>query len=150
MKITREILHCLAYQPYRKTALVRLRPLTQEDYRERQGIIQSLEGCEKFQPGDYLARGVIDEEWVISRKYSDIGEPVAGPDEEGFVAYLPNQAIRYACQIAEPFSVERPDGLILTGKTGDYLLCIGDQGRIIDRVVFELSYTHTSKDVGMI
>jgi hypothetical protein len=145
LKITSEILDHLSYRPYRKTALVRLRRLTQKDYLERQGIIQSLEGPGNFQPGDYLACGVVNEEWVISSEVIEFGEPIGAPDEEGFVTYHPNSAIYYACQIAEPFVVERPDGLILTGKTGDYLLRIEDRGRIIDRVVFELSYTCVDK-----
>ncbi|GER89734.1 hypothetical protein KDW_38960 [Dictyobacter vulcani] len=129
------------YESYQKIGLVRVRQLTEDDYRQRQGIIQSLEGPEMFRSGDYLARGVLNEEWLIASGGQIVGyEPLGGPDEDGFITYRPNPVTRYACQMQEPFVVRKPNGAILSGKAGDYLIRIGDRGRIVDRAVFEQSY----------
>lgn len=68
-----EHLNTLSFQSYRKIAPVRVRQLTQEDYVQRKGIVQSLEGPEKFQPGEYLARGVVNEEWIMLKNEEKYG-----------------------------------------------------------------------------
>ncbi|GER89779.1 hypothetical protein KDW_39410 [Dictyobacter vulcani] len=141
IEITAEVLDSLHYEPYRKVGLVRVRQLMEEDYRQRQGIIQTLEGPSTFHPGDYLARGVLDEEWVMGSGSQMEGYVLLdGKDDEGFVTYRPVSILCYACRIQEPFLVKRANGLVLSGKAGDYLLHLGDKGRIVDRVVFEQSY----------
>jgi hypothetical protein len=68
MEITNEVLNSLIYQKYRKIAPVQVRTLTEEDYQQRQGLVFSLEGPVRFQPGDYLAKGILDEEWAMSQE----------------------------------------------------------------------------------
>lgn len=47
---------------YRKITPTRARPLTQKDFDERGGVIQTKEGPVAFEVGDYLAVGVAGEE----------------------------------------------------------------------------------------
>jgi hypothetical protein len=94
-----------------------------------------------FQPNNYLIRGILDEEWVMSQEgLLSNYEYVTGPNEQGFTTYRPKPNIRRACQMSEPFSVRRQDGTVLKGKAGDYLIHLEDRARIVDRVVFEKSY----------
>jgi hypothetical protein len=141
MEVTKKVLDSLIFRSYQKTAPVRARLLTDEDYVQRQGMIQSLEGQETFQPGDCLAQGVLDEEWIMSRDWlMDNYEQVEGPNEDGFATYYPKPNVRLACQMAEPFVINKANGDILTGKTGDYLILTDDRGRIVDKVAFERSH----------
>lgn len=141
MEITNEILNNLTYQKYRKIAPVQVRTLTEEDYQQRQGVVFSLEGPVRFQPGDYLAKGILDEEWAMSQEgLLSNYEYVTGPNEQGFTTYRPKSNVRWACQMPEPFSIRRRDGTILKGKAGDYLIRLEDRARIVDRTVFEKSH----------
>lgn len=143
MEITAEILQRLPFRPFRKKTTMRARPLTAEDHAQKQGIIESLEGPEHFRVGDYLARGVQDEEWVIGQeKFVQTYDCVQGPDAEGFATYQLKDPYREAYQVPEPFSVRRRDNDILHGKAGDYLIRNRDSSKawIVDRAVFEQSH----------
>ncbi|GCE13060.1 hypothetical protein KTT_29190 [Tengunoibacter tsumagoiensis] len=119
----------------------RARRLTAEDYQQRQGIILSLEGPERFEPGDYLARGVQDEEWPIAEEsFRTNCEPIGEADAEGFFPYHAKDSVREACQIFEPFTVQRGNGDILSGKAGDYLVRSGNRTAIVDQAIFLKSY----------
>ncbi len=138
--ITNDEINAFPFQAYRKAALLHARPLTQEDYQERQGIIQTREGSASFQPGDFLARGVQDEEWPITGvHFATSYEQVSEQDAEGFASYRAKDTYQ-ACQILEPFTLKRSKGDVLTGKAGDYLVRSGDRMWIIDRTIFEQSY----------
>lgn len=144
MYITRSDLDTLPFQSFQKKALVRARPLTQEDYTQRQGIISTLEGPVAFQPGDYLARGIQDEEWPISRRQLlQEYERVSEPDDQGFALYRVT-AMRQACQIPKAFAVKQNWNTVLQGKAGDYLVRSGESVWITDRQIFESSYEQTS------
>ncbi len=92
VKVTEENMKALPFQEYRKSALLRARPLTEDDFKERNGIITTLEGLTTFRPGDYLAQGIKNEEWPISQKhFTRVYTSSSEPDEKGFSLYRPIQ-----------------------------------------------------------
>lgn len=140
MQFTEREMNQLPFQSFRKTAPVKARPLTKDDYKQREGIIQSLEGPIGFQPGDYLARGIQGEEWPIQAgEFAAHYQQVTAPDAEGFAFYR-NTDVRQAIQISESFTVRMKNGDITTGKAGDYLVRSGDSAWIVDHDIFENSY----------
>lgn len=140
MYIANNKMSTLPFQTFRKTALLQARPLTEDDYKEREGAIQTREGSASFQPGDYLARGIEAEEWPITREhFARSYEQISEPNPEGFASYKAKDSCQ-AYQMPEPFTVRRSRGDTLTGKAGDYLARSGDRIWIIDRTIFEKSY----------
>jgi hypothetical protein len=128
------------FRSFRKTASLKARILTEEDYHERNGIIKTLEGAVAFVPGDYLLRGVENEEWPVIQHHFHAGyERIAESDKEGFALYSTNE-IRLACQVLEAFIVEIANGDVLRGKRGDYLVKSGEKLWITDRAIFERTY----------
>ena len=131
-----EVIQC------RKVALTRARMLTEQDYQERGGVIETLEGPVRFRVGEYLCIGSANEEWPqkaerIQTLYSLVG----ASDTPGFDVYKPVGAIRTAMQMSETFSIQLKRGDTLTGKPGDYLL-IAENGKAwpVARSIFEQSY----------
>lgn len=144
MEITDEMLKHLPFQNAYKTALLHARPLTEEDHRQRHGIIHTLEGPVIFQPGDYLARDTQDdlkEEWPVTKRHLEMEyEQITEQDESGFASYRAI-SIRRAYQISESFTVRIEKGDILTGKGGDYLIWSHDDSiAVVDQAIFEESY----------
>jgi len=140
MEVTEDILNTLPFKPFRRSALLRARSLTEEDYKQKNGTIQTLEGPTNFLPGDYLAQGVQGEEWPITQqRFSKIYQLVSQPDEQEFACYR-NIEVRQAYRMQETFTVKRTNGDTLTGKSGDYLLRSGNKVWIVDFDIFEKSY----------
>lgn len=128
------------FRPFRKIASLKARMLTEDDYKQRNGVIQTLEGNVAFAPGDYLMVGVENEEWPIPRSnFQTAYEMTSMFDREGFALYQAND-IRLAYQVAEAFVVKKTSGDILNGKVGDYLVKSGENIWIADRDIFERSY----------
>jgi hypothetical protein len=124
----------IAFKKYRKVALTTARPLTQQDYEERQGVVSAPEGILKFTPGDYLAKDAKGE-WMIwqstmQKKYIK----VSSEDENNFAKYLRND-VSFAAQMPEAFTI---DGM--QGKAGDYLVINDGAAWPVDREIFEQSY----------
>ena len=122
MLITDEIMKKLPFQTFRKTSFIRARPLTEQDYQQRNGTIQTREGRVTFEVGDYLARGISDEEWPIAKHlmikdYTRISEP----DSEGFCSYRALDT-RQALQMHTKFTIHYNRDTLLSGKAGDYLV----------------------------
>ena len=124
----------MEFKSYRKITPTVARVLTELDYDERGGIVETNEGKAAFLPGDYLARdtkgawpiGVLN----IRTNYRRLSEA----DEAGYVLYQP-LSTRLAAQMVEPFEV---DGLI--GKAGDYLVKSANGAWPVDREIFEAAY----------
>ena len=146
MHITIKEMNGLAFQSYRKSPSFRIRArrLTKEDFDQRGGIINTMEGPVAFQPGDYLLRGIQDEEYPATlQSFASLYDMHSmEPDLDGFARYRPRNLIHQAVQIAEPFTVERKAGGFYTGKAGDYLVRTEkiSSGRIVDRTIFEQIY----------
>ncbi len=144
MEITHEMLQRLPFQKVYKTALLHARPLTEEDHRQRHGIIHTLEGPVTFEPGDYLAcdtQNDLKEEWPVTKRHLEMEyEQVTEQDESGFASYRAT-SLRRACQIPEPFTVRIEKGNIIVGKSGDYLIWSHDNSlAVVDRTIFEETY----------
>ena len=140
MEFTEREMNRLPFQSFRKAIPIKARPLRTEDYQQRTGIIQSLEGPIGFQPGDYLARGAQGEEWpILAEEFTAHYQQVTAPDTEGFALYR-NTDIRQAVQISEDFTVRMKNGDIATGKAGDYLVRSGDSAWVVDCSIFQDSY----------
>ena len=140
LRIKERELDMFPFRPFRKTALLKARILTEEDYKKRKGIIKTLEGDVAFVPGDYLMRGVENEEWSITQHhFHSAYKKISEPDREGFAFYRTND-VRLAYQVPKAFVVERTNGDILNGKAGDYLVKSGEKVWITDRGIFERSY----------
>lgn len=106
----------IAFKRYKKIAPTWARPLTAQDYEERQGVVHAPEGILKFTPGDYLARDAKGE-WVIwqatmREKYVK----ASSEEQDGFAHYLRTDT-SFAAPMPEPFLI---DGM--RGQTGDYLV----------------------------
>ena len=124
----------MEFKPYRHKIATWARVLTEADYQERGGIIQTLEGPSPFSVGDYLARNAKGE-WpikrtTIERKYRQV-EPV---NEEGWAGYM-RIGSRLAAQVPVAFSISG-----MQGKAGDYLVLGGGGGWVVDREIFEATY----------
>jgi len=142
--ITDDEMSKLPFRSYRKTALLHASPLIEDDYKLRNGIIQTLEGPATFQPGDYLARGVSNEEWPITQKHFTTDyERVSEPDAEGFASYRARD-VRQAYQMPEEFTLKRINGDALTGKPGDYLVKSGHRVWVTEHSIFESSHERIS------
>ena len=132
------------FRTFRKTASLKARILTEEDYHKRNGVVKTLEGAVAFVPGDYLLRGVKNEEWSVARHhFQETYERISEPDKEGFELYYTNE-IRLAYQVLESFMVKITNGDVLRGKRGDYLVKSGEKTWITDRDIFERTYEAVS------
>jgi hypothetical protein len=125
----------LEYKRYRKITPSRLRPLTEQDYRERSGIIQTREGPATFQPGDFLGQDSKGEFRVrrvkVERDFRQISEACA----DGWISYQPLDT-RLAAQLAFPRDL--PNGQ--HGEAGDYVVQGTDSQWIVACELFEASY----------
>lgn len=122
------------FKLYRRIKPTWARILTEQDYQERGGIIQTLEGVQPFKAGDYLAHDAKGE-WpikqaTIERKF----ELVAPPDETGFAQYM-RPGNKYAAQVPVAFSIKG-----MQGKPGDYLVLGDESGWVVDQEIFEQAY----------
>ncbi len=144
MHITNNEMDQLPFQLFHKTTLLQARPLTEDDYQQRGGIILSREGPVSFQPGDYLARGIQNEEWPITKEhFISSYDRVSEANAEGFASYHAMDVCQ-AYQMPQEFTIRRARGDTLTGKAGDYLVRSGNRAWIADRTFFESSYERLS------
>jgi hypothetical protein len=138
--LTNEIMQNLPFQSFRKTSFLRVRPLTEKDYQQRAGVISTKEGRVPFVVGDYLARGISDEEWPIPGHFFATNyQRFSGPDAEGFCTYRA-LGTRQALQIRTKFTIHYGNNTFLTGNSGDYLVRSGDQIWVTEGSIFERSY----------
>jgi len=130
----------LPFQSFRKVSFLRARPLTEKDYQQRKGVIATKEGLVSFKVGDYLARGISDEEWPIpDHFFAACYKCTSKPDLEGFCAYRV-LGTRQALQMRANFTIQYDSDTILTGNAGDYLVRSGNQVWITEGSIFEHSY----------
>jgi len=111
---------------YRKNIPTRIRVLTQEDFDLRGGVIHTLESKRYpfVVPGDYLAKGAADEEWVMSkdfvlRTYDLLPE---SRDAEGFDLYIKKEPVR-AVHLNRQFRlIDQNDRLHISEKRGGWMV----------------------------
>jgi hypothetical protein len=144
LNIEERELEMYEFRSFRKTALLKARVLTDDDYKKKNGTIKTLEGVATFMSGDYLMLGIDNEEWPMTQDSFHVTyEKISAFDREGFALYRTND-IRLAYQVLEAFAVKRTNGDVLYGKAGDYLVKSGDRSWVTDRDIFERSYEPVS------
>jgi hypothetical protein len=96
------------------------------------GELMSLEGPNRYQPGDALITGSGGARWVVSRERFDAKYLPASAFPHGEPgAYRNRPAVVLAKQMPEAFSIARSDaGDVLTGEPGDWVMqyAPGDYG----------------------
>ncbi len=124
----------LSAESYVKTEIVTVA------FAKQQGELISLEGPNRYQPGDALISGSTGSHWSVSRhrfdeKYEPIPPTEAGEDGR----YRARPIAILAKQIAEAFTTARSaGGDVLHGNPGDWLMQYGpgdfgiaEQGRFM-------------------
>ncbi len=117
------------------------------------GQVDTIEGIETIRPGDYLCRGVENEQWPqaadkLKEKYDATDEV----DADGWRRYLPkpdNHGV-LAAQVNHPFTVHASWG-VLSGKPGDFIVKsyadrdteYPDDVWIVDKKLFGATYERT-------
>lgn len=103
------------------------------EFAEHAGTLMSLEGPNRYVPGDALITGTGGARWVVERARFDAKYiPAAQGLMHGEAgAYRNRPVVVLAKQMAQPFSIARStDGDTLTGAAGDWLMqyAPGDYG----------------------
>lgn len=125
---------------YRKSALSKARLLTEKDFEERRGVIQTKEGPVSFAVGDYLNRGVAGEEWPMKPdKMLSMKEPVSAPDADGWQNWRNINTVR-ATRVPKRFEVKLSNGDVIAGKAGDFFVDSGSGCWVVDANIFRNSY----------
>ncbi len=96
----------LPFKQCQKIALLKIRCLTEQDFKELGGKIATREGEAPFEVGDYLAYGVEGEQWPIRKNNFRGYTKVGASDKEGYDFYKSPARIRGSVQINEPFEVQ--------------------------------------------
>jgi hypothetical protein len=96
------------------------------------GELMSLEGPNRYAPGDAIVTGSGGERWVVSRERFDAKYvPEASLAHGAAGSYKNRPSIVLARQMHEPFTIARSnDGDILAGDAGDWVMqyAPGDYG----------------------
>jgi hypothetical protein len=106
------------------------------------GTMHTLEGEVAYVRGDALVHGVHNERWPVdaayfARNYSPSPGTQAGQDGR----YYKKSITVIAVRMSEAFSINTPDGSLLRGVAGDWLVQY-EQGRygIVQDVIFAETY----------
>ena len=105
----------------------------QVDFARQPGELMSLEGPNRYAPGDALITGSTGDRWVVSRERFDAkylpADASLAHGQPG--AYRNHPSVVLAKQMHEPFSMARSEaGDVLHGQAGDWVLqyAPGDYG----------------------
>lgn len=127
----------------------KVKPIWAKQVEEDQ-TVQTMEGQEQVEAGDFLCRGVADEIWPqskdkLEKKYDSTDEV----DDDGWRKYVPKPDAEgvMAAQIDHPFQVEASWGK-LEGKANDFLVKnfadrnepYPDDVWVVDAKLFEATY----------
>jgi hypothetical protein len=133
-------LQALPFIPVRKIAPLYARLLTTQDQLQLNQQVKTLEGKTKFKQGDYLARGIHNEEWIITKSYlSKHYIKTSGPDREGFCCYQATTTSK-AYRVNTSFVLHKNNGMILKGKAQDYIVYGEDEAWVVDGTIFGQTY----------
>lgn len=134
------------FSKYLKTALTRARILTNTDFDNLGGVVQTLHGPAPFKPGDYLAEDVKSTLYPISaRTMADTKALEGEPDADGWGNYRTTTPVE-AARIDTAFAISLSDGTLSVGKPGDYYVRRGDRRFIVDAEVFTITYKSMPTD----
>src|SRR5437588_2806485 len=138
MHFTADDVKPLQFKKYRKTALTQAYQLTEQDYEERGGVIETLEGPASFEPGDWLCTGINAEQWPVPASlFPRIFEEAR---RDGNSVLYRTKGVKEAVQLYAPFTVTMDIGAIHHGEPGDYLARTPGGLHIVNREIFEASH----------
>ena len=103
------------------------------EFAQESGELMSLEGANRYEPGDALITGTGGARWVVERtRFNDKYVPADSALAHGAAGpYRNRPAVVLAKRMDEPFSMaRRAAGDVLTGTAGDWVLqyAPGDYG----------------------
>lgn len=106
------------------------------------GVLETLEGPVRYERGDALLTGSAGERWPVRRSVFDTRYDPAStttPGTDGI--YLKRPLPVLARRIDTAFAVRLPDGQVLQGRPGDWLVQYGprDQAIVAD-AIFRATY----------
>jgi hypothetical protein len=125
----------LIFRQYQKVTPSRLRQLTEQDYRERGGIVATREGEAHFQVGDYLGQDTKGEFRVRRVKVDRDFRRLTSIDADGWADYQPLD-VRQAAQLPAPRTLSNGQ----RGQALDYVVQGSDSQWIVERELFEAAY----------
>jgi hypothetical protein len=106
------------------------------------GVCQTLEGPVGYRVGDAILTGIAGENWPVERaKFNERYVPVEGSVSGIDGNYVKKPLVVLALQLDASIEVSMPEGGILRGVPGDWLLQygIGDYGIAKDEI-FKATY----------
>lgn len=106
------------------------------------GICQTLEGQVAYRSGDAILTGVAGESWPVERVKFDERYEAAGATRRGEDGqYVKKPLVVYAVQLDGYIEIQMPEGGMLRGTSGDWLLQYGasDYGIAKDEI-FRATY----------
>ncbi len=106
------------------------------EFAENAGELMSLEGLNRYAPGDALITGSTGDRWCVSRARFDLKYEALVPARQGQPGLYRNKPLAVLVkQITEPFTLARSEGGdVLKGAAGDWVLqyAAADYGVIAD------------------
>jgi hypothetical protein len=109
-------------------------------FADKDGVMNTLEGEVAYVRGDALACGVHNECWPIGAEYfaqNYIPMPGTQAGQDGL--YYKKPVVVVVARMAEAFSINTPDGALLHGEAGDWLVQyeLGHYGIVQDEIFAE-------------
>lgn len=89
------------------------------------GVCQTLEGQVAYQAGDAILPGVVGESWPVEREKLDMRYSPTGTTRPGDGQCVKKPLTVYAVQLDEYMELTMPEGGMLQGTSGDWLLQYG-------------------------
>jgi hypothetical protein len=105
---------------------------------EADGICETLEGPVRYLSGDAILTGVADETWPVARKkFDERYMPAEGTPPGADGEYVKRPLVVLALRLDVPIDVPMPNGGMLHGEPGDWLLQHGtsDYGLVKDEIL---------------
>lgn len=129
--------HDMAARPYRK-----LPTPVRVIFADAGGRMKTLEGEVAYAAGDAIVTGAVNDSWPIGRARFDatyVAVPPTLPGESGWYTRQPNRVL--AKQQSTAFQVVTPQGAVLEGQAGDWLVeyWIEDQS-VVTQAIFAATY----------
>lgn len=101
------------------------------------GVLTTLEGPVHYRPGDALITGGVGDRWPVRRTtFDERYEPAPGTAAGADGAYNKRPLSVLARKMEQAFTVRLPDGQVLHGQAGDWLVQyeIGDQAVVANAI----------------
>lgn len=102
---------------YKKATVTIARKLTEQDWKDRSGVILSREGPKNFHVGDYVAKDMLGEWKIKAAVMEESYRQISMPNAEGWMQFERKNPYEWAEQQEGYFETNG-----LQGQPGDYLV----------------------------